>query len=418
MKTIIILIFLCAFSNFIYSYGQLPDDDPTWQIVFSDEFDSIAVDAGKWNQIWGWNQSGYLITCDNDNNGTNDTISNLNIGYRKWKDYLDTFPAFPNCTISDTILNITSKEEYFEGVVWSWPNGVFTKDTIPFNYTTGMLYSKPKIRFGFFEIRCKLPMPSLPGSTNSLGPNFWIWGADDSISAYSEIDIFEFNSLLDYSDTSIINFLTSNWHFHECESEDTSCQGDTIFHHLNDYNNIYFGGIEFSNFHTFSMDWTELGIIYYLDHIPYCISSNPYASKMSLMKIIADINHPANNFCDSMVSPTTIFPYEFKIDYIKVWQLKQYCDSAINLCSFDAFSYDYALYKQISLGGSGCTPTIQSGSDITLRATDGILLDYGFTVALGAEFYAETTPCQQQMYFIPTTENLQPPPEFKILMKY
>jgi hypothetical protein len=318
---------------------------------------------------------------------------------------------FPNCKVDSNILNIISKEEYYEGVVWSWPDGVLTRDTIPFNYTSGMLKSKKKYRFGYFEIKCKLPVPQNPGETNTMGPNFWIWSANDSISDYSEIDIFEFNGLKEYPD-SVVNFLTSNWHFQECDPDSVNCNGDTIFHHLSDYIYQGFGGINFNQFHEFSVDWSEKGITYFMDEVPYIISNNNFAGKMSPMAIILDINHPAHNFCDTAVAPETVFPYKYEIDYVRVWQLKQYCDSVINLCSFDPATYDFAIYKNITLGGPSCTPTINQGEHITLRATDGILLDNGFTVELGAEFFAETTPCQEQAVITYKEKNPpEPPPQ-------
>jgi hypothetical protein len=67
------------------------------------------------------------------------------------------------------------------------------------------------------------------------------------------------------------------------------------------------------------------------------------------------------------------------------------------------------------LGGSSCSPTIPVNSNVNLRATDGIILDKGFTVPLGAEFMAETTPCQEQDFFIPAMESTGPPSEEFIL---
>jgi hypothetical protein len=151
-----------------------------------------------------------------------------------------------------------------------------------------------------------------------------------------------------------------------------------------------------------------------LDEEPAFISDNPYAIKMSPMRMIVDINHPANNFCDTTV-PQSVFPYEFEIDYIRAWQMKQYCDSTISLCSFNPAIYDFAVYKFITLGGSSCSPTIPVNSNVNLRVTDGIILDKGFTVPLGAEFMAETTPCQEQDFFIPAFESASPPSEEFIL---
>lgn len=53
------------------------------------------------------------------------------------------------------------------------------------------------------------------------------------------------------------------------------------------------------------------------------------------------------------------------------------------------------MYKDITLGGSGCKPTIINGSNIALRAADFILPDRVLTVESGAD-QTQISSCQQQ----------------------
>jgi len=385
-KIFLLIMFVIAY---YCSLGQLPNNDPSWQLIFDDDFSGTSIDNSKWNSNYPWNQGSYLLTCDNNQNGYFDTISSEYVGYRTWN--------FENCELNNGVLKLISKQESYLGKVWDdWipiidPN---TGDTIGwnpietwhnFNYTTGMLYSKMKIRYGYFEIRCKLPEPQNPHETKGLGPNFWIFDGNCDIAEYSEIDVFEFAS--EYGN--MVNMFTCNSHYRDVG-------GGT----MQSYPIPEFFTIDFDDFHIFSAEWGADRIIYYIDNIPIFISPNPYPDDMCPMNIIVDINHPSNNFCDTAVSPFTVFPYIYEIDYVKVWQLKQHCDDDITICNFNPNIFDFAIYKSISIGGLGCTPTISSGENITLRATQSIVLDYGFTVESGAEFLAETTPCQQQEHFL------------------
>jgi len=384
----VLLLIIIVIAHYC-SLGQLPNNDPSWQLIFDDDFSGTSIDNSKWNSSYPWNQRSFLLTCDNDQNGHKDTINSENVGYRTWN--------FENCELDNDILKIISKQENYLGKVWDswiWDDcyipGVFQwcpVDTfVNFNYTTGMLYSKMKIRYGYFEIRCKLPEPQNPHETKGLGPNFWIFDGCD-IAEYSEIDVFEFAS--EYGD--MVNMFTCNSHYRDIGG------GTNQSFPIPEYFTI-----DFDDFHVFSAEWGADRIIYYIDNIPVFVSPNPYPYDMCPMNIIVDINHPSNNFCDTAVSPFTVFPYIYEVDYVKVWQLKQHCFDDITICNFDPNSFDYAIYKSMIVGGSNCSSIISSGENITFRATDGIVLNFGFTVELGAEFLAETTPCQQQEHFSPS----------------
>jgi len=52
--------------------------------------------------------------------------------------------------------------------------------------------SKETFKYGYFEIRCKLPKPVSPKTNKGKGPNFWLWASNSRVT-WSEIDIFEFN---------------------------------------------------------------------------------------------------------------------------------------------------------------------------------------------------------------------------------
>jgi len=57
---------------------------------------------------------------------------------------------------------------------------------ISYDYSTAMLLSKQKFKYGYFEIECRFDDP-IKGDV--VAPNFWLFGAPHGI--YSEIDVFE-----------------------------------------------------------------------------------------------------------------------------------------------------------------------------------------------------------------------------------
>jgi hypothetical protein len=54
--------------------------------------------------------------------------------------------------------------------------------------------------------------------------------------------------------------------------------------------------------------------------------------------------------------------------------------------------------------------SIQQNENVALRATDFIVLDKGFTIEAGAEFFAEITPCQEQVIYREINDEIVAPP--------
>ena len=161
---------------------------------------------------------------------------------------------------------------------------------------------------------------------------------------------------------------------------------------------INLGHITFSGgYHTFGIDWRPDKIDFYYDGSLFRTSNvaGIFPNKLNEMHMIIDINHPTLGFDVLVDTVNTIFPFEYTIDYVRCWQYKQYCDSVLNQCNFNSATFDPALYKQISVGGSGCNASIPSGKNISFRANDFVLLQEGFEVQVGAEFLGEITPCYE-----------------------
>jgi len=110
--------------------------------AFWDEFEGTALDPTRWhpnNPNWKGRQPGFFHTS--------------------------------NVVVSDGQLHLTMKHEDLEGL----PTGYHT-------YTSAAVKSTTKVRYGYFEIRCR-PMDSKGSSA------FWFY--DDTPEIWTEIDVFE-----------------------------------------------------------------------------------------------------------------------------------------------------------------------------------------------------------------------------------
>jgi len=298
--------------------AQLPPEDDSYKLTFHDEFDSTEINSGKWKTNMSWNQSGYkdVSYCRNIDNGL---ISHEKYGYRKrnW-DNVRT-----DTTGSGTI-TIVSKEEKYKGEVWNWypcehdschmgtgyhncnnthtPPKCWDVDSLWFNYTTNQLISKEEFRYGYFEIRCRIPVPDTPRTNTGIGPNFWLWDKDSSI--MSEIDVFEFDGRN--------NHLISAIHFENAD-------GDTL-HGLKNHPDYIV--VDDSEFHTYAAHWTPRKITFYFDGKAF-VKTRKFADEMVSMPLIIDVNVPLHTMCQLIDTSHTQLPHHYEIDYVRVYQLKE-----------------------------------------------------------------------------------------------
>ena len=124
------------------------------------------------------------------------------------------------------------------------------------------------------------------------------------------------------------------------------------------------------------------------------------------MQIILDIEGEKSGFgfqprfCRLIDTSLTELPFNFEIDFVKVYHLKtDYQDSSFNRITYDFLNpmdpYHYSLKKDITLGQaycSTCSVAIENGQKIAIRANDFIVLQDGFSVddTEGTEFFATT----------------------------
>lgn len=421
-------------------YAQLPPYNPNYELKFFDDFDRLNLDT-TWYNYFNWGNLDYTITALDPDGIKDDTVYTQ--AYMPTNDHNFIYDNAGSGKISLVTRKETPK---YSGLVWDYyhldttsivqhtlfsglnstghsvgtfsfyvdsatylvveQDSIYTVDSLhvvrdsihrefrhstkEFEYTTAMLRSHNKYRYGYFEMRFHLPNLDPDSNNTGIGPNFWLWDHHDTI-PWSEIDIFEIK------DDSMFYNPGQYKHYHSAATHITP---DASTEKIMKYK--YFNQLNFCDtcYTKFSVLWDDKSIKYYVNGNNVWESDN-FPDRMIAMPIIIGYAVPINldddnNHTPILPNPHTILPYSYDIDYVKAYQLKQYCNSDYVITSFNPDNFDYGLYKTISLGGSGSSSTIASGKVVPLMATDGITINGTFTVELGAEFSLETRPCLQQ----------------------
>src|SRR5688572_13336241 len=170
------LFFLCfIFSGLCFSYSMSQvlwqvsgEKISKWNYFDGDEFNGTSVDTTKWQDAYPWGRNLY---CGSTNH---------------------YYTEFKNCSLNDGILSLIARKEKIKAR--AVPN---EKDDFrlvcdgrdvglnlrTFDYTCGMIFSRKKYHYGFYEIKFR----SAEGK--GLWPAFWLYAGHEN----DEIDIFEFN---------------------------------------------------------------------------------------------------------------------------------------------------------------------------------------------------------------------------------
>gem|GEM_PF-3886595 len=315
---------LCCPIFGMQAFGQMPPDDPAYELVFSDEFDGRRLDSTKWSRTFPWHQPKNFSTfCQHG-----DTLFPLAAIKRHDANGLsDT----ANCLVSQGSLKLVTKKERYLEEVWNWPlctddscktaDGqvrcdstfnpprCFDVDLLPFDFTTAMLYSKQEFRYGWFEMRFRLPpRPPAPQTFRGHGGTFWLFSGSHNY--WSEIDIFEINAEDDYC------FATGNCYWKKPKKPKHARAIKDQCHFSPD------------TWHTASLKWNRWSMKFYYDGILRWKSRN-HPRRISPMPIIINCGGnytPTDNYCtpfDLSGADSTYFPYTIEIDYVKVWQRKK-----------------------------------------------------------------------------------------------
>lgn len=268
-----------------------------WELVWSDDFDGAELDSTKWsferNCRGGFNNE---LQCYTNRQGSS-TESNV---------YFE-----------DGIMHIVARKENFNGQAKHDDEaGYNVNDTsAPRNYTSARLRTKNKgdWKYGRVDVRAKLPQGQ------GIWPAIWMLPTNSEYGGWpysGEIDIME------------------------AVNSNTGTFGNTI------HGTLHYGGLThqylgktfvpganiWDEFHTYSIEWEEGTIRWYVDENHYATQTSDkwYTDKTNspsaapfdkafhlLLNLAAGGNWPGNP------NDQTVFPQIFSIDFVRIYQ----CDN-------------------------------------------------------------------------------------------
>lgn len=254
----------------------------------------------------------------------------------------------------------------------------------------------PRFRYGFFEIRCRLPIHE------GAFPAFWLWDADPTDPTdtyYEEIDIFEFSWR--FEDT----IPSHNPHPHGAGNPYCFTTGVYYKHNDTSNTNLYYCSVarnypmigdSLSHWHTYTCEWMPEYIKWYCDgnivneyHNPDSIPSHHLALKANYA-----IDHYALQQQDEDWRPVWRGSDNMVIDYINVYQLKWDCDMDETItCQQELDSFDYAVKRSIDISSSSGNVIVRNTDKVTFRVSDSFEITGPFQADSGGEMTVIVQQC-------------------------
>jgi beta-glucanase (GH16 family) len=356
MKTLITIVFSLFF---ISINSQTPSNDPHWNILWQDDFD--VFQRNKWN---------YYDNRDHD------------------RQHREVFLK-KNISINSGVLAIEINKESYSCPNWAiskwhcsrqWYNKTTFNKVVPYEYTSGSINSKQPyyIRFGFIEARIKGPAGA------SLWPAFWTYSFINTASSNRE------------RENDIWEPLGSQGHHEFGTNVWTSYQPPRD----NQINISKGNSFDYTDWHVYSIEWSPSKIIWYVDNFAVRILSNH--DVMDATSIIMNLSIE-----NGISIQGTSFPQKMLVDYVRVYQLKNDCDSILNVCQYDFSSHDNRVKKKIIIGDGTCLNELNPDDNVYLRADESVTIQGDFNVPVRAELYIDVNPC----YFNPPIIDINEPPQ-------
>lgn len=346
-----LFFFLLVFQS-TFSHSQVAENYQGWKLIFADQFDTL--DPRKWN-----------VENDKDGFALNRPETSFNRSLVR-----TARPENVHCEKGSLVITVRheiySCPEEKRSIYGCSVEGVTGK---PYTYTSGLVEQAIPYRFGLVEARVKIS--DAPG----LNSAFWLLNGSEP---YQEVDIFEMTPGAKTDGCPHIHdkgISTSNWHY--IGGVALSSEGKTSLSSVDDY----------TQYHNYAVEWTPTRLIYYIDG--KVVRNTLHEEKITRpLNIIFSIG-----FSDFLKPDTSDFPVSMYIDWVKAYQREDLCIVDIDTCNFEFPKTGYYTWKKFSLGGDGCVNSILPGSNIAIKAADGIELEGDLTFPAGAEVLLDSDHC-------------------------
>lgn len=357
MNKLLLALLLALSAN---AYAQHPSTDSRWELVLNENFNSSSVNTSLW-QV-----AGYVHGSKYD----------ASTGQCYRENELSAYVLYDlpnnNVIVDDGMLSLYVRQDDINARYWCFDdNGNSYEAYFDVSFTSGMLLSKQPYKYGYFEAKFMMPENPTNGKNYTpFGPNFWLYEAN----CWNEIDIYENDH-----DSGPGARYTNAAHY---TPQTSPCPDSYALYNTEHFEIL---NVPLGVWHTAACNWTPDKIDYYLDNTLVRTVYHDWINDLDEMYITLDINAPRRRgqyepiqyipLSDVNVS----LPYVYKIDYVKVWQLRQDCDNSITYCNTPpTTATNTQTYQTITTGASGCTTTFSDY--VSLKASDYILLNEGTTI--------------------------------------
>lgn len=373
------IVYLCAMMLMSMNImAQIDINDQNWSLVFGDDF---SVPGRSWIE-------GTWLSCP-DGKWRATSSGSITHGVDEHQVYHHS-----NCHFDDTNqkMELVAEYDYYGDIPnhnYTLPNGINNYPTGDLYYFSGTMDCTQKFRYGYFEIRCKLPVHQ------GAFPAFWLWNGHEGNGAfYEEIDIFEYSWWIT---TTTYNPSTPGFGSPRCFTcgfifNDTAnvLEGHD---HAQTFPILPSTSPDLSEWHTFSCEWLPDHIIWYCDD--NVCNSYFEADTIPHRKLTLKVNYAIDNYYQHNGTP---WPGGIMtIDYVKVYQLNWDCSTDEVIAQQSDLDYfNYAVKKSITITSAIEPVNIESTNKVTFRATDSFEINGSFQVDSTGELTVIMQQCPSE----------------------
>lgn len=245
------------------------------------------------------------------------------------------------------------------------------------HYFSGTLETTDTYWFGYYEMKCKLPVHT------GVKTSFWLYGAGTHY--YEEIDIFE-HCKANHSNN-LNRCFNCGIHYNPTENNYNNAN-----HSVRSYYSIPDGSPDISYEHTYACEWLPDRIRWFFDGeiIFECNDRNEIPQHSMRLKV----THPMTEGVMNQGLPNWQGTDIVTINYIKYNRLDFDCDSDVTIRSVnDITSYQPGVKNSIVMGAADGL-VFPTNTSVVFRASE-ITIDNDITIPVGAQVTIISQGCPE-----------------------
>ncbi len=276
-------LLFCNTPSFAQTLWQVTGEKVTkWNYLDGDEFNGTTLDTSKWRDDYPWGRSLY---CNFEN---------------------QYYSESKNFKFEDGVLSLIAKKESIQSKTIPYESDSFRlicdgkdlgSNLRTFSYTCGMIFSKQKYHYGYYEMKFKSP------EGKGLWPAFWLYAGHEN----DEVDIFETNGSRN-TDMHVDVHCKNG-----CKNYKTTL--GIVKKNWGDY--LRTSGNWKNGYNVISIEWQPGYIRWFLngETVAWWKGKFDYPMWVIANIALARDNGPFGPGPDA----STVFPAYFDIDYIRIW---------------------------------------------------------------------------------------------------